>query len=310
MKPRHFLLIAPIFIAIAILNGLLTSASSDDQMRALTVDGAERTYALHIPKGFDSSKPAPLLIALHGRLGTGEGEEKLAHFHKESDEHGFLVVYPDGLQRSWADGRGATPSDQKNVDDVKFISALIDNLSSKYKIDPARIYAAGMSNGGFMAGRLACDLSDRISAVAIVGASLPTEVAASCHPAKPVSVMIVQGTDDPLVPIEGGALRRDGKGGTVLSHDDSIRKWLALDQCATTPQKDAIPDSAGDGTSIRVETYAPCFGGSEVRSYVVVHGGHTWPGGQQYLPAALIGETTRNLNGSEVIWDFLAHHSR
>jgi polyhydroxybutyrate depolymerase len=310
MKPRHFLLIAPIFMAIAILNGLLTSSSSDDQKRALSVDGVERTYALHIPKDFDSSKSAPLLIALHGRLGTGQGQERLAHFHKVSDEHGFLVLYPDGLQRSWADGRGATPSDKINVDDVKFISALIDNLSAKYKIDRSRIYAAGMSNGGFMAGRLGCELSERIAAVAIVGASLSTEVAASCHPAKPVSVMIVQGTDDPLVPIEGGALRRDGKGGTVLSHNDSIRKWLAMDQCPTTPQKDTIPDSASDGTSIQVETYELCSAGSEVRSYVVVHGGHTWPGGQQYLPAALIGETTRNLNGSEVIWDFLARHSR
>ena len=310
MKPRHLLLIAPIFIGIAILNGLLTSASSEDQMRVLDVDGVERTYSMHVPSDYDKSKAAPLLIALHGRLGTGEGEERLTHFHNVSDNHGFLVAYPNGLQRSWADGRGATPADQKSVDDVKFISALIDKLSATYNIDATRIYAAGMSNGGFMAGRLACELSDRIAAVAIVGASLSTDVATNCQPAKPVSVMIVQGTDDPLVPIGGGTLRRDGSGGSVLSHADAVQKWLALDHCADAPKKDTIADSAGDGTTIILQTFASCALGSEVRSYVVVHGGHTWPGGHQYLPASLIGETTRNLDGSSAIWEFFSHHTR
>jgi polyhydroxybutyrate depolymerase len=184
----------PIFLGVAAVNGYMTRAGSDNVRGRMFVDARQRTYDLHVPANYDGTKNAPLLIALHGRLGTGSGQQSLAHLDRVSDEFGFLVVYPDGLQRSWDDGRGATPSDKNGVDDVKFISILIDTLESKYKVDRSRIYATGMSNGGFRTGRLACDLSDRIAAVAIVGASLSENVAADCHPTKPVSALIIQGS--------------------------------------------------------------------------------------------------------------------
>jgi polyhydroxybutyrate depolymerase len=309
MRLRYLLLVIPLFLGIAVLNGLFVRASSEDQHGTILVDGRERSYALHIPKSYDNSKPAPLLIALHGRLDTGEGEERLAHFDKVSDEYGFLAAYPNGLRRSWADGRGDTPSDEDDIDDVRFIAVLIDKLAVDYQVDPKRIYAAGMSNGGFMSGRLACELSSKIAAVAIVDASLSAEVAANCQPAKPVSVMIVQGTKDPLVPLAGGAIGRNGSGGQVLSHEEAVRKWAALNKCSGAPQRNSIADRAGDGTTIEVETYSLCADGSEVRGDVVVNGGHTWPGGEQYLPAAFIGKTTRNMDGSEAIWTFLSRHA-
>jgi polyhydroxybutyrate depolymerase len=274
------------------------------------VDGRERTYLLHVPANYEGTQPVPLVLALHGRLGKGSGEEELAHLDKVSDEHGFLVAYPDGLDRSWADGRGGTPSDKNGVDDVKFLSALIDKIEQDSKVDAARVYVTGMSNGGFMSGRLACELSDRVAAVAIVGASLSSNVAASCHPAKPVSVLIIQGTEDPLVPIQGGALGHNGAGGQVLSHDATVKKFAELDRCGLEPAKKHIADDAGDGTTVDVQLYSRCAGGNEVRSYVVNGGGHTWPSGMQYLPAAMIGKTTHNLNGSEVIWEFFSQHRR
>src|SRR5215472_12367126 len=127
---------------------------ADKEMK-LAVDGRHRTYTYHIPRGYDGTQAVPLVLALHGRLGQGSGEERLSHFDKVSDGHGFIVVYPDGLHRSWADGRGGTPSDRKGVDDVKFLSNVIDNMEARYKVDPSRIYVTGMSNGGFMSGRLA-----------------------------------------------------------------------------------------------------------------------------------------------------------
>jgi polyhydroxybutyrate depolymerase len=160
-------------------------ANSTDTAGKMTVDGRERTYLVHAPSPYSKATPAPLVVALHGRLGTGRGQEWLAHLDKVSDEHGFVVVYPDGLNRSWADGRGTSPSDQANVNDTKFISQLIDKLAAEYSIDAGRVYVAGMSNGGFMSGRLACELSEKIAALAIVGCQFPPPLLAKLHGASP-----------------------------------------------------------------------------------------------------------------------------
>jgi polyhydroxybutyrate depolymerase len=310
MKVRHAVMVVPLFLGVAAISGYLVSAPLDDARQKMVVDGRERTYDVHVPSGYDGTKAVPLVMALHGRLGTGSGQEKLGHLDKVSDEHGFLVVYPDGLERSWADGRGGTPSDKNGVDDVKFLSALIDKMEGEYKVDARRVYAMGMSNGGFMSAKLACELSERIEAVAIVAASLSENAAASCHLAKPVSVMIIQGTQDPLVPLAGGELGKRGSGGTVLSHEATILRFVELNACKGTPKKDHIADLTGDGTTLDVTTYSPCAGGSEVIGYVVNDGGHTWPGGLPYLPAAMIGKTSKNLNASEVIWKFFESHAR
>jgi polyhydroxybutyrate depolymerase len=309
MKLGYAALAVPMFVGVAVLSGyMLRMRNSDDPRGTITVGGRERTYSLHVPDDYDGAKAMPLVLALHGRLGTGTGQEKLAHLDKVSDAHGFLVVYPDGLDRSWADGREGTPSDKNGVDDVKFLSALIDKIESESKVDAKHVYAVGMSNGGFMSGRLACDLSERIAAVGIVGASLSEAMAANCHPAKAVSVMMIQGTADPIVPIAGGTLQ--GGRGVVLSHDAAMKRFVEVNKCTGEPTKNHIADSVGDGTSVDVTSYESCAEGSEVVGYVVNGGGHTWPGGMQYLPAMFIGKTTHNLDGSEVIWKFLERHRR
>ena len=309
MKRRRWLLVGGAFLTVAALSGLAAHGRRADQQAALRVDGRERTYSYHVPSGYDGTHGVPLVLALHGRLGQGSGEERLSHLDKISDEHGFLVVYPDGLDRSWADGRGGTPSDRKGVDDIKFLSKLIEQMKVEFKVDPSRVYATGMSNGGFMSGRLACQMSDRIAAVAIVAASLSEAEAASCHPEAPVSVLVLQGTEDPLVPLAGGALGRNTAGGVVLSHDATVAEFAKLDRCPSGPRKEHIADHAGDGTTIDVAIYAGCAGASEVRGYVVNGGGHAWPGGMQYLPASIIGKTSKNLDASEVIWEFFSKHA-
>jgi len=302
-----------LFLSLAlavIFIGRFLRAEARDARETLTIDGLERTYRLHVPASYDDAKHIPLVLALHGRLGTGEGQELLSHFDKVSDENGFIVVYPDGLDRSWADGRGKTPSEEKGVDDVKFLSELIRRLESQYKIDAGRVYATGMSNGGFMSGRLACDLAGQISAVGIVAASLSNNTAAACHPTKPVSVLIIQGTQDPLVPFQGGPLGKKGDRGEVLSHDAAIQKFVALNHCTPSPRRQKIPDTENDGTSTKVAIYDGCIAETEVRGYTVDDAGHTWPGGMQYLPASIIGKTSRDFDASEVIWQFFATHHR
>jgi len=301
-------LVAGAFVMVAAFSGFAARGRRADQQGRFRVDGLERTYLYHVPNRYDGTQAVPLVLALHGRLGQGSGEERLSHFDKLSDEHGFIVVYPDGLDRSWADGRGATPSDKKGVDDVKFLSTLIGTFEANYRVDPARVYATGMSNGGFMSGRLACQLSTRIAAVAFVAASVSDAVAANCHPEVPVSVLVLQGTDDPLVPFAGGALGKNGERGDVLSHDATVEKFAKLDRCPEPPKKEHIPDRAGDGTTIDISIYSGCAAGAEVRSYVVNGGGHAWPSGLQYFPASVIGKTSKNLDASEVIWEFFSQH--
>lgn len=310
MGASRILLVGLLAVAGTLVTIHHARGNSKDLRGTITIDGQERTYLLHVPTGPQGNRSMPLVLALHGRLGNGEGQARLSHFDAVSDRNGFIVVYPDGLERSWADGRGATPSDKKHVSDVKFISELIDELSREYRIDNSRVYATGMSNGGFMSGRLACDLSSKIAAVAIVAASLSDKTATACRPEKPVSVLVIQGNADPLVPFAGGSLGKNGDRGTVLSHADAVKKWVELDGCAPEPKKAHIADKTGDGTTIDVRAYSHCRGGSEVQDYVILNGGHAWPGGLQYLGERWIGKTPKNLDASEVIWQFFSNHSR
>ncbi len=287
----------------------LAQSPAQNLRGSMQVDGRERTYLAHVPPSYGGDRAVPLVLVLHGRLGDGRGTAELTQFDRVSDKHGFLVVYPDGLERSWADGRGGTPSDEKGVDDVAFLSALIRKLAHEYKVDTARVYATGISNGGFMSQRLACGLSEQIAAVGVVAATMGKNVASRCAPKLPVSVLVLIGTKDPLVPIEGGVMRR-GAGGAILSLDETAREWASLDGCKSKPEVTVEPDWAGDGTRIRRDTYSACKEGTEVLIYWIEGGGHTWPGGKQYLPELMIGKTTRNLDASEVIWKFFERHTQ
>ena len=285
-----------------------TPASSDTGPRdisgSLQSGGYTRTYIVHLPPASAMLHPAPLMIALHGRLGTGTGQGRLTHFDQLADSYGFIVVYPDGYQRSWADGRGVTPADKASIDDVAFISALIDQLSSQYSIDQTRIYAAGMSNGGYMTQRLACDLTKRFAAVAVVAANFSANLASHCAPTRPLPIMIIHGMADPLVLAAGGT----EEGASVLSTQASVQKWASLDGCSSTPALSNLPDTVNDGTHIQRYVYQPCQNKAEVIFYNVQGGGHTWPGGLQYLPVSVIGKTSRNLDASAVIWQFFQQY--
>jgi polyhydroxybutyrate depolymerase len=274
---------------------------------SITSGGLTRTYRLHVP-AITSSKPLPLVIALNGRGGTGQQLSGLTRFDALADKAGFIVVYPDGYQKSWADGRGGTPADQAGVDDVAFISSLIDALSGRFKIDPARVYAFGISNGGHMSLRLACERSGRIVAVGVVAATMGEKLAQGCQPKFPVSVLLIHGTTDPLSPYTGGD--EGGDRGVVLSAEAAVNKWAGWNACNPKPTVTALPDIANDGTRVNQWVYNACSSGSEVAFYQIEGGGHTWPNGPQYLPERIIGKVSRDLDASAVIWTFLSRFSR
>jgi len=296
-------------IALAVVLGVSALAGfgrSGDQTLRLEVGGRERTYLLHVPPA--ARGPRPLVVLLHGRLGDGAGEARLSDFDPIADSVGALVAYPDGFRRSWADGRLGTPADRRGIDDVAFFRALVRDIASREPVDSTRIYVAGMSNGAFMTERLVCDAADLVAAAGVVAGTLSDSLAGRCHPSRPVPVMLMNGTADPLVPYDGGEL--SGGRGHSLGVAETVARWATWNGCAEAPERRTLPDTARDGTTVTEERYGHCRDRAEVVELTITGGGHTWPGGAQYLPARFIGPASRNLDGSRTLWTFFAEHHR
>ena len=201
-------------LAAALLIGLITatpaSAEPLDPPGVLTIGGLQRTYVLHLPPG----PPNGLVLNLHGAGMTGNQQADLTGYNSVADRYGFVVAYPDGFDTTWADGRGASLPDRQGVDDVGFLSTLIDQLSRAYAVPPGRVFVTGMSAGGFMANRLACERADLVTAIAPVSGTLGAGF--PCAPSRPVSVMAVHGAA--AVPVTSCRLRRwpsDGANSTA-----------------------------------------------------------------------------------------------
>jgi polyhydroxybutyrate depolymerase len=274
-----------------------------DYTKSLQFEGMLRTCSVYLPPSYDGSRSVPLVLALHGMGGDGSGMARLTHFNAVADQGGFVVAYPDGLRRRWS--FGPLPM-LGGIDDVGFIAALIESLSSDLAIDQRRVYALGMSNGGGLIDLLICRRADLFAACVIVSATIAAFMTRVCRPSRPVSVMMIHGTEDPLVPFAGGGRRRH----VLLSATDTARHWARVAGCSLAPTVYDLPDSAHDGTRVRCEVYSGGLEGAEAVLYVIEGGGHTWPGGIPYLPERIIGRTSRQMDASEIIWDFFQRHTR
>ncbi len=274
----------------------------------VTVGGQVRSYRLFVPDGVDESHPAPLLVLMHG---MGSSPERIANdtgYDSLARREGVVVVYPAGLDlpgragtdvTSWNAGECCAPATDAGIDDVAFVDALVDRVTNEIAIDTDRIYAAGHSNGGMLAQRVACALADRFVAVASVGGAVPI---ASCGSTTPVSVLELHGSADETVPLEGGY----GNGWVGVSFrpiPETITLWRDVDGC--TDQ--AVPQIEG---SVRTIRWADCRDQSTVELRVIVGADHAWPGlyvevdsGTSPNPAALP-------YGTEATWSFLAAHRR
>jgi polyhydroxybutyrate depolymerase len=293
-------LLAALCLALVGCGARAATTSARDIDGSLIVGGTARTYHIHLPP--QQTDAAPLLLVLHGSGGTGVGTIALTHMNDLADKENFMTVYPDGLSKGWADGRGASNSDQQGVDDIAFLSQLITTLQAQYTIDSHRVYVTGISNGGFMTQRLGCELADKIAAIVPVVATLSTNQAATCEPSRPLPILYVLGENDPLVPYNGGTVRGDR--GTILSAADSLAAWAKLDGCTGAPTTRTLPDRIQDDTHVSETIYTNCQGGAQVGLYSVAGGGHTWPSGEQYLPVALVGRTTHQIDNTD-LWAFL-----
>jgi polyhydroxybutyrate depolymerase len=285
--------------------------------RTIIYDGLTRTYLIHIPPSLPKNSSPALVFVLHGGGGTGENMERsltLGGFNKLADEYKFIVVYPDGIDRHWNDGR-TNVSDRahlNNIDDVGFIKTLIENLTIEFKIDPNRIYSTGISNGAMMSYRLAFDIPDKIAAIAPVAGAIPIDLIKSNNSVEPISVCIISGTHDPLVPWEGGfvGFPRNPRG-TVISVEDSVMHWVNNNNCNITPNITWLDDiNKRDRTQVRLDIYSNGDNNTEVFLYEIKKGGHTWPDGYQYFPKIIVGRTCRDIDANIVIWDFFNNHPK
>jgi polyhydroxybutyrate depolymerase len=227
------------------------------------------------------------VLVLHGFTQTAQGIMGYSGFNAIADEAGFLAVYPNGINTSWNVGLAGA-----GANDVGFISALIDTLAAAYAIDNERIYACGMSNGGFMSYRLACELSDRIAAIASVTGSMTTATFNACQPQRPVPVLEIHGTNDLIVPYSGS--------NGVLPIPTVLSWWVLHNNCDPTPVVNPLPDLVNEGSTVEQWRYGPGSAGSVVEHLRVVGGGHTWPGAN----FSGVGNTNRDINASSEIWRF------
>ncbi|MBI2901630.1 MAG: esterase [Planctomycetes bacterium] len=271
---------------------LLLACLQDE--KTLDHSGQTRTYRLHMSK--NATGPLPLVVALHGAMSSGRQMQALTKFDALADEKGFAVVYPDGLKRIWRFAESDT--------DVGFLTALIDHLIEKGIADTSRIYVTGISNGALMAHRLACDRADRIAACATVAGTTMPALLEKLKPSKPVPLLYIHGTDDPVLGYDG--TDRFTKRRMSLGAEEFVAWWAKKNGCGEKPEVEALPDRADDGTTVERRTYG---GGAPVVFYRIAGGGHTWPGGPG-TENRILGRTCKDLDASAAMWEFFAKYRR
>ncbi|WP_420629485.1 alpha/beta hydrolase family esterase [Candidatus Leptofilum sp.] len=307
-----------IFVGVLLLSACERPSSIGLQTEVLEIDGVERTYHIYFPSDFNETEAAPLVLALHGGGGAGAtfNQGTANTFIPAAESRGMVAVFPEGVDNQWCDGRTEHLAEDRNcteIDDLAFLEAVIDQMIAEHGIDPARVYATGISNGGFMSVRLALELTNKLAAVAPVTAQLSVALAEQ-EPSQPISIMLVNGTADPLVPFDGGDVKivKFGRSrGEILSTEETVARFRGFNNCVGSAEVVNLSDSdPDDGTAVQIESYTNCIDNTEVVLVQVEGGGHTWPGGQQYLSEALVGVVSREINASELILDFFLEHSK
>ncbi|WP_428311928.1 alpha/beta hydrolase family esterase [Hydrocarboniphaga sp.] len=247
---------------------------------------------LIIEPALASPEKAPLVVLLHYSGGNAEVMANVARAGRLAAEHGAWVVLPEAINGHWGDD----PSTSASSGDVEFLAKLIAHMSATYPIDARRVFMAGMSNGGFMTVRFACEKAGLVAAVAVDAASMRNSQNAACKPSRPVPIVSIVGTRDAFVAYEHPL--------GMLSAEENYARWSAINGCNAASRTDTtLPSKVSDRTTIKLRENYDCSGGSAVNMYTVVNGGHAWPGSQ--TPIA-VGHTSQNLDATEAIWDFFA----
>ncbi|WP_025743936.1 extracellular catalytic domain type 1 short-chain-length polyhydroxyalkanoate depolymerase [Aquimarina pacifica] len=275
-----------------------TFVSAQETINAsITHDGLERDYILYVPANYTGKKPVPLVFNFHGYTSNATEQMFYGDFRPIADREGFIIVHPEGTLDYAGNTHFNVGWGGSTVDDIGFTAALLDTISSQYKVNHKRVYSTGMSNGGFMSYTLACTLSNRIAAIASVTGTMNVGQDALCSPDRPVPVMEIHGTNDLTVPYEGTDFFQDTE--SVIDY------WVAVNNTKSTPKIINIPDTnTTDGSTVEHFIYKRGDRGVQVELFKIIGGGHTWPGSAFDLG---IG-TNYDINASEEVWKFFSRY--
>lgn len=281
--------------------------ASGDFDQSVQSGGLERDYILHVPPSYDGTAPAPLVLNLHGLGSYAEQQAGYSELPAKADDEGFILVTPNGTvtefftSRHWNFLTGIPES----PDDVAFIDDLLDALEAQLCIDSSRVFSTGISNGAMMSVRLACDLSDRIAAIAPVSGlyyppwSPDLAIEPGCNPVRPVPVIAFHGTDDPIVPYQGGPLAIVGLEFELSGVEDEVLPaWAEHNGCSSGPSTQQVTEH------VAAISFDGCYAGASVQLYRVEGGGHLWPGADD-LPGDDLND---EISASDLLWAFFEEH--
>lgn len=290
--------------AVALLPAL---SAANAQALSLEHDGRVRHYLLHVPEGV--SGKAPLVLALHGRGGDGEQMARLTGLAEAADRFGFIAAFPSGLGGEWNYVAGVRGYELE-TDDVGFLRALAHSLAEEQPVDPARIYVAGFSNGGFMAQLLACEAADVFAAFASVAAAGFGGQPGVCGEQLPTSLLLIHGTHDAVIPWDGLRQRTPSGPVTLLaSVEQTVAFWAERLGCGTRAERSVLPASGSSETETHVIDMLGCPEGVALRLVAVVGGGHNWPGHPGELDPRVAGNVSTDFDASELIWRFFERNA-
>lgn len=286
----------------------MSSLTLGDHERRLAVGESERTYLLHVPSVSAPAAGWPVVLAFHGGGSNPSAMANFSGLSETADKRGFVVVYPAGTgiidaARTFNGGNCCGRAKRLEVDEIAFVTAILNELPQLVAVDPRRIYATGMSNGALMAYLVADKLSQRIAAVAPVAGPMGLE---TCAPSRPVSVIHFHGLADDFVPFHGGVGKKSISKTNFFSVGHSISAWVAANGCDALPVLEELPPQVDDGTQVTRHTFRSAESSVEVVLYEIHGMGHTWPGRESPYPA--LGRVTRNVDANEAMWEFFARH--
>lgn len=337
---------APFIVTIILLSGCAgtkppsppsyVTLGPGDYHFSMKHDGMTRIYKVHVPPGYDKNKPLPVVLIFHGGAGNAMRSVSFFNLNPKADKEGFIAVYPEGTGKrikgevfgSWNAGACCAPAKDERIDDVGFISALLDKFERDLNVDTKRIFATGHSNGALMSYRLACELSDRIAAIAVAGAQ---DAFNDCRPKRPVPVIHFHGTEDKCAPYNGGVcggciaklLNKLGIPADISkgqwqcrSAPDYIGEWRIIDGCSPVSK---MTYHRGTATCI---SYDQCNDKAEVTLCTLEGMGHTWPGGDYGSDACrrdnksalcalwkdTAGNLSQDISANDMMWDFFKKH--
>jgi polyhydroxybutyrate depolymerase len=292
---------AAIVLVAATLASSLPAAAGEAVAHTIDVNGVSRNYLLYVPPG-QSGKRMPAFIMMHGSGSSATQQERYSNFDAFAQAHGLVVMYPNGIDKHWNDGR--VIGHESMADDIGFIKAMLAEVIAQGSIDPKRVYAAGISNGGFMAQHMACVMPDALAGIAVVAATQPVD--AACPSPRPMPVIFFQGTADKFVPFNGGPIAPQfgANRGTAMSNAQAVAIWQKRNGCGAAQRTQIPSKDASDPLSVTVETYS-CPAGRGLEDVIVQGGGHTWPGAHQgWLATKILGPVTDNIDANATIWSF------